>query len=94
MGFEPATRFPQPDALTVTPQFSSDNPMSPQDVARAVALDNGCSLGYAAATTDTPYTTVQEAVKRFWKKQSYSRRPGSGRKRLQPEMADFSSARF
>ncbi|PSN30020.1 hypothetical protein C0J52_27403 [Blattella germanica] len=37
-------------------------PLSPQDVARAIALiDDGRSLRYAARTIDAPYTTVQEA---------------------------------
>ena len=58
-------------------------PLSPQDVARAIALiDDGRSLRYAARTIGAPYTTVQEAVKRFRETQSYSRRPGSGRKRI------------
>ncbi|KAJ4427076.1 hypothetical protein ANN_24691 [Periplaneta americana] len=57
-------------------------PQSPQDIARAVALiDDGRSPRYAAATIGAPYITVQEAVKWFWESQSYSRRPGSGRKR-------------
>ncbi|KAJ4437629.1 hypothetical protein ANN_17774 [Periplaneta americana] len=56
-------------------------PLSPQNIARAVALiDVGCSVRYAAATIGATYTTVQEAVKWFWETQSYSRRPGSGRK--------------
>ncbi|PSN33842.1 hypothetical protein C0J52_16838 [Blattella germanica] len=58
-------------------------PLSPQDVARAIALiDDGRSLRYAARTIGAPYTTVQEAVKLFRETQSYSRRPGSGRKRI------------
>ncbi|PSN41905.1 hypothetical protein C0J52_06804 [Blattella germanica] len=69
-------------------------PLSPQDVARAIALiDDGRRLRYAARTIGAPYTTVQEAVKRFRETQSYSRRPGSGRKRITSGRDDRSSAR-
>ncbi|PSN44331.1 hypothetical protein C0J52_11101 [Blattella germanica] len=44
--------------------------------------DDGRSLRYAARIIGAPYTTVQEAVKLFRETQSYSRRPGSGRKRV------------
>ncbi|PSN43894.1 hypothetical protein C0J52_03671 [Blattella germanica] len=60
---------------TTTSSTLSVMPLSPQDVARAIALiDDGRSLRYAARTIGAPYTTVQEAVKRFRETQSYSRR--------------------
>ncbi|PSN46435.1 hypothetical protein C0J52_15119, partial [Blattella germanica] len=67
----------------LTAEDVSVMPLRPQDVATAIALiDDGRSLRYAARTIGAPYTTVQEAVKRFRETQSYSRRPGSGRKRI------------
>ncbi|PSN39676.1 hypothetical protein C0J52_14425 [Blattella germanica] len=79
---------PEPDCMRL-PREVSVMPLSLQDIVRAIALiDDRRSLQYAARTIGAPYTTVQEAVKRFRETQSYSRRPGSGRKRINSGRGD------
>ena len=56
--------------------------MRPEDVARAVALnDDGRSVRYIAGFLGEAKSTVQDAITRYRQTGSYSRREGSGRPR-------------
>jgi len=57
--------------------------MRPEDVARAVALnDDGRNIRYIAEFLGKPKSTVQDAIKRFRQTGEYTRREGSGRPRI------------
>lgn len=57
--------------------------LSPTDSAKVVALiEGGNSQRYVAAVLGIPRSTVQRVYHRFRETGGYSRRPGSGRKRV------------
>jgi transposase len=58
-------------------------PVQPFDVAKAVALvEDGRSIRYAARTLGFPYTNLQRAITRYRETHEFTRRPGSGRRRI------------
>ncbi|PSN50293.1 hypothetical protein C0J52_02860 [Blattella germanica] len=58
-------------------------PLSPEESARAVAsVEDGRSLRYVARFIGTSFSSVRRAVKRFQETNTFTRRPGSGRRRV------------
>lgn len=64
-------------------------PLSAETIARALALiEDGRSIRYAANAIEAPLATVHRAIKRYRETNLYTRRPGSGRKRVTTERDD------